>query len=91
MHTGNRFCIELRDFSVSDDQLSERINLICDKGVPNYFGQQRFGRNGNNLSEVQRLVELDKLKGNNRISPKFTLGNCIIYKVHQSIIVLKEH
>ena len=64
MHIGNRFCIELRDFSVSDDQLSERINVICDKGAPNYFGEQRFGRNGNNLSEAQKLVELDKLKGN---------------------------
>ena len=66
MHTGNRFRIELRDFSVSDDQLSERINAISDMGVPNYFGEQRFGRNANNLSEVQKLVELDKLKGNKR-------------------------
>lgn len=66
MHTGNQFCIELRDFLVSDDQLSERINVISDKGVPNYFGEQRFGRNGNNLSEVQKLVELDKLKGNKK-------------------------
>ncbi len=34
---------------------------------------------------------IDKLKGDTRTSIKFTLGNCIIYKVHQSIIVLKEH
>ncbi len=34
---------------------------------------------------------IDKLKGDTSISLKFTLGNCIIHKVHHSIIVLKEH
>ena len=39
--------------------------------------------------KVDKII--DKLKGNTKISLKLTLGNCIIYKVHQSIIVLKEH
>ena len=34
---------------------------------------------------------INKLKGETRISLKFTLGNCIIYKVKHSILVLKEH
>ena len=34
---------------------------------------------------------IDKLKGENRISHKLTLGNCIIHKVNNSIIVVKEH
>jgi len=34
---------------------------------------------------------IDKLKSETRVSIKFTLGNCIIHKVHQSIIVVKEH
>ena len=33
---------------------------------------------------------IDKLKGETRDSLKLTLGNCIIYKVNQSIIVVKE-
>ena len=34
---------------------------------------------------------IDKLKRKTRISLKLTLGNCIIHKVNQSILVLKEH
>ena len=34
---------------------------------------------------------IEKLKGNSRVSPKLTLGNCIIRKVNHSIIVVKEH
>jgi len=34
---------------------------------------------------------IDKLKGDTSISIKLTLGNCIIYKVNQSILVVKEH
>ena len=34
---------------------------------------------------------INKLKGETRISLKLTLGNCIIYKVNHTILVLKEH
>ena len=34
---------------------------------------------------------IEKLRGNSRVSPKLTLGNCIIRKVNHSIIVVKEH
>ena len=64
MHKGNQFRIVLQDFSVTDVVLKHRIDLIVAKGVPNYFGEQRFGHNGNNLDEVQKLIQLDKLKGN---------------------------
>ena len=33
---------------------------------------------------------IDKLKGEAKISLKLTLGNCLINKVNQSIIVTKE-
>jgi len=36
-------------------------------------------------------IIINKLKGNAGNTLKLTIGNCIIYKVHQSIIVLKEH
>ena len=64
MHKGNHFRIVLQDFSVTDAVLKQRIDLIKVKGVPNYFGEQRFGYDGNNLYEVQKLIQLDKLKGN---------------------------
>ena len=49
---GNGFVIRVRDVNVSDQQLAERIELIARRGVPNYFGPQRFGRQGSNLAQI---------------------------------------
>jgi tRNA pseudouridine13 synthase len=49
---GNRFIIRVRGATVSDDQLAERVGLIGQRGVPNYFGPQRFGREGSNLLRI---------------------------------------
>ncbi len=50
-HRANAFRITLRgaDPDVDSDALAARIALIGEQGVPNYFGEQRFGRNGANL------------------------------------------
>lgn len=37
-------------------QLESRLSAIAEHGVPNYFGQQRFGRHGRNLELVRRLA-----------------------------------
>ncbi|OBT17330.1 tRNA pseudouridine(13) synthase TruD [Vibrio sp. UCD-FRSSP16_10] len=34
--------------------VDERLQVIATEGVPNYFGEQRFGNNGNNLDEARR-------------------------------------
>jgi tRNA pseudouridine13 synthase len=49
---GNSFIIRVRDVTASDDQLTERVGLIGQRGVPNYFGPQRFGREGSNLLRI---------------------------------------
>ena len=64
MHQGNRFKIVLREFEVEEKSFDDRMKLISRYGVPNYFGEQRFGHQGNNLHEVQKLIMADKLKGN---------------------------
>ncbi|MFY0664190.1 MAG: tRNA pseudouridine(13) synthase TruD [Natronospirillum sp.] len=43
LHDGNRFDLLLRDVDVSDVALQARLAIIAESGVPNYFGQQRFG------------------------------------------------
>ena len=50
-HRSNCFKIVLRDLSEDFDVLGieERLRLIAQQGVPNYFGPQRFGRGGANL------------------------------------------
>ena len=48
---GNRFKIVLRN--ISDKQAIEsKLNLIKKHGVPNYFGEQRFGRDQNNITQA---------------------------------------
>jgi tRNA pseudouridine13 synthase len=51
---GNRFVIRLRDFKTPDDAMAMRIEAVASKGVPNYFGPQRFGRDANNLRKITR-------------------------------------
>jgi len=51
----NNFEITLRDIQGDFSVIEERIKLIKEHGVPNYFGMQRFGRNENNLSNVTKL------------------------------------
>jgi len=48
-HKANHFRIVLRDIDGDTASLSEKIKLIADHGVPNYFGPQRFGRDGGNI------------------------------------------
>jgi tRNA pseudouridine13 synthase len=63
-HLGNRFSIRLRDFEIDIEQLSERLNRIQHQGVPNYFAEQRFGWDANNLVKAQQLIVDGRLKGN---------------------------
>lgn len=52
-HKGNQFRIRLRD--VSDiAALQARFAELMQHGVPNYFGEQRFGRGGRNIHEALR-------------------------------------
>jgi len=55
-HHGNRFTIRLRDCSFSKEAAAQRWQGIIDRGVPNYFGPQRFGRDGGNIEQARRLM-----------------------------------
>jgi len=52
---GNRFLIRLRDWQASSDELGERVARIRQRGLPNYFGQQRFGNGDGNLHAADAL------------------------------------
>ena len=71
-HQGSHFAIRLRNVSESIDskRIDERLALIAKQGVPNYFGEQRFGIGGQNLVEADRLLRrgrLRKVEGRQRI------------------------
>jgi tRNA pseudouridine13 synthase len=56
---GNRFIIRLRNIVASGGRLALEARLadIRQGGVPNYFGPQRFGRDGANLARVDEGLD----------------------------------
>ncbi len=52
-HRANRFELRITQLAGDIDALEERLALIGRRGVPNYFGPQRFGRSGSNLSRAR--------------------------------------
>ena len=53
-HRGNQFVIVAGDLAGALDTLPDKLQRIADCGVPNYFGEQRFGRDGMNLHQALR-------------------------------------
>ncbi len=49
---GNRFVLTLREVRGGRADIEARLRLIAARGVPNYFGEQRFGRDGDNLGNA---------------------------------------
>lgn len=58
---GNHFQIRLTELGGDTSTLQARLEALPSTGVPNYFGLQRFGREGSNLFAVQRLLESGRL------------------------------
>ena len=62
---GNRFVLVLRNVRGDRTRAEEVLHNIVARGVPNYFGEQRFGREGGNVAQAQamfagRRVDRDK-------------------------------
>jgi tRNA pseudouridine13 synthase len=55
VHRGNRFRIVVRDVEGSRDDADARLAAIAMRGVPNYFGEQRFGRDAANVDRARQL------------------------------------
>lgn len=54
-HRGNRFVIRLRNVEGDAGAIAARLETIAARGVPNYFGEQRFGRDGGNVALAEAL------------------------------------
>ena len=64
---GNYFRLRLNG-DVADG-FDARVETISQFGIPNYFGNQRFGRDGSNLNTARRLACRDP-EGKRRLHPK---------------------
>lgn len=55
-HRGNEFEITVRDCRLDANSLAQRLHVIESSGVPNYFGEQRFGHFDGNLRTAERWL-----------------------------------
>ncbi len=65
----NEFQITVRHDVMSDAEqrdLVSRLEVISNEGVPNYFGSQRFGREGQNLESADRFLRLGEKAPRNK-------------------------
>lgn len=79
-HQSNRFAIVLRDVVIENSApdltaktlVLTQLQNIAKSGVPNYFGAQRFGIDGNNITSALRLFAkpLPQSKTSNKKSGK---------------------
>lgn len=65
-HQSNRFRIVLRGDVSDANAIEERLRTIAQNGVPNYFGEQRFGRGGANVALADSWAAGKRLPRNKR-------------------------
>lgn len=62
-HKANQFILTLTEVQTDDHKAVEsRVQQIAQDGVPNYFGGQRFGHGGNNISEALKWFHDESLR-----------------------------
>jgi tRNA pseudouridine13 synthase len=54
--SGNAFRITIRDLDGDPAELAARLERVAATGVPNYFGEQRFGREAGNLERAEAML-----------------------------------
>jgi tRNA pseudouridine13 synthase len=52
---GNRFVLTLRGVEGDRAAVELRLRALAERGVPNYFGEQRFGRDGDNVANARAM------------------------------------
>ena len=59
---GNRFVLCLREVAGEREAIEARLAAIASMGVPNYFGEQRFGCDGENLEKARAMFAGRRVK-----------------------------
>ncbi|WP_374601868.1 tRNA pseudouridine(13) synthase TruD [Arenimonas sp.] len=63
---GNRFELVLRQVQGERDAIDQRLQAIALGGLPNYFGEQRFGRDGDNVESARRMFAGQRVRREQR-------------------------
>jgi len=66
---GNKFFIRLKKVTPTNAKiLFSLIKDVKEYGIPNFFGEQRFGKYGNNFEEGKKIIEGEKFVKNKRLN-----------------------
>jgi tRNA pseudouridine13 synthase len=65
---GNRFTINLREVTnIEAGQIEKIARKTARDGLPNYFGYQRFGRDGDSLAQAKEMIHGDLHIADNKV------------------------
>ena len=56
VHRTNGFTLRVTGEAIQANDFEDRWQALCEQGVPNYFGPQRFGPEGRNLHRAEALL-----------------------------------
>jgi tRNA pseudouridine13 synthase len=63
---GNRFVLVLREVRGEREAIEARLQAIRQHGIANYFGEQRFGRDGDNVQAALRMFAGERVRREQR-------------------------
>jgi len=75
---GNRFTLLIRGLT-DDHALVNRLETIAKEGVPNYFGEQRFGHDGNNIDAALSMFSGIKVKNRDLRSIYLSAARSLVF------------
>jgi len=64
--SGNDFQITIRQWDGNREVIENQLLEIKEQGFPNYFGVQRFGQRGNNVTKALAMFQGEKVKREQR-------------------------
>ncbi len=64
--SGNKFKIVVRNWQGDKEKLLEQLAQIKANGMANYFGEQRFGRDGQNVTKAHAMFNGEKVHRNQK-------------------------
>ena len=76
-HVGNQFRMTLHEFEDDEGWFTDRLNLLCHQGVPNYFGPQRFG--SDNLRQASIWLSKNQKVPRHRRSLYLSVGRSLLF------------
>ncbi|MDP5292203.1 tRNA pseudouridine(13) synthase TruD [Oceanimonas sp. CHS3-5] len=77
---GNWFELTLTGLE-DDEELEARLAAIRERGVPNYFGDQRFGHDGGNIAQARAMFGGKRIKDRNKRSMYLSAARSYLFNL----------